>query len=285
MNVRAQIPGSQGHQTTLAQRDAAPAGAWHAGAAYLYVLCLDPVALAWEYLRRNPDYGRDWSAARQSAQGPEMAWGLVALEDPRRDARDAQPIWQPARLKLPTLVAVDAPSPSSSRFSVWALPGHKSLACDGARLTLTLTSVVPTLRIGVPAGLGDGDAYGYVIEPGAGAQNQWRRIQACEVALRSGSQPVQAIAQPVDRRRPVHMRTLQALDGLNAGASHRAIACALFGVSRVTKDWHPDGDLRAQVRFLIRRGRVLMREGYLALLDSDSVTAPRQRSRDSEART
>jgi len=33
---------------------------WRPAAAYLYVLHLDAVALAWEYLRRNSHYRRDW---------------------------------------------------------------------------------------------------------------------------------------------------------------------------------------------------------------------------------
>ncbi len=32
---------------------------WYATAAYLYVLHLDDPALAWEYLRRHPDYRHD----------------------------------------------------------------------------------------------------------------------------------------------------------------------------------------------------------------------------------
>src|SRR5665213_294565 len=111
MNVRAQNPGSGDHQTTAARRNIAPARAWQAAAAYLYVLRLDPVCLAWEYLRRNPDYVREWSSARYGAEGCITAWGLVAFENPEWDARDAQPMWQPTCLSLLTLVAVDAPSP------------------------------------------------------------------------------------------------------------------------------------------------------------------------------
>ncbi|MCV6302477.1 transcriptional regulator domain-containing protein, partial [Pseudomonas aeruginosa] len=33
---------------------------WYPTAAYLYTLHLDGPALAWEYLRRNPSYRRDW---------------------------------------------------------------------------------------------------------------------------------------------------------------------------------------------------------------------------------
>src|SRR3546814_7477527 len=33
---------------------------WYPPAAYLYVFWLDALALAWEYLRRHPDYRLDW---------------------------------------------------------------------------------------------------------------------------------------------------------------------------------------------------------------------------------
>ena len=33
---------------------------WYPTAAYLYVFWLDALALAWEYLRRHPDYRLDW---------------------------------------------------------------------------------------------------------------------------------------------------------------------------------------------------------------------------------
>ena len=34
---------------------------WMSTAGYLYVLRLDVTALAWEYLRRNPDYRNCWN--------------------------------------------------------------------------------------------------------------------------------------------------------------------------------------------------------------------------------
>jgi hypothetical protein len=53
--------------------------AWKASAAYLYLLRLQPAALAWEYLRRNPDYRRDWQLAQDSlirTDGAPAHWGL-----------------------------------------------------------------------------------------------------------------------------------------------------------------------------------------------------------------
>ena len=43
---------------------------WHPSAAYLYVLHLEGLTLAWEYLRRDPNYRRDWLSRRRH---PEIA--------------------------------------------------------------------------------------------------------------------------------------------------------------------------------------------------------------------
>lgn len=51
------------------------AGTWCAGAAYFYTLDLDAQGLAWEYLRRHPQYQSEWSSAVARA-GPER-WGLL----------------------------------------------------------------------------------------------------------------------------------------------------------------------------------------------------------------
>ena len=63
-----------------------------------------------------------------------------------------------------------------------------------------------------------------------------------------------------------HVRALQVLDGLAAGASQRELAIELFGSTAVTRGWQPDGALRAQVRYLIRRARALMEGEYRALI-------------------
>src|SRR5437868_2064966 len=125
--------------------------AWQAGAAYLYVLLLDGASLAWEYLRRNPDYRRDWYTA---AVDPVSAAGPHAARQ-----------WQVVR-------------------------GLRSLLEAGARGTEPMTQRRPS-RIAV-----------------------------------------------------AHMRSLQALDGILAGASHREIARAIFGVRRIAQAWQPDSELR-----------------------------------------
>lgn len=56
---------------------------WRPTAAYLYVLHLDSIALAWEYLRRNSNYRRDWEQFGQwhPAWGARN-WGLNCCREP-----------------------------------------------------------------------------------------------------------------------------------------------------------------------------------------------------------
>ena len=46
---------------------------WYPTAAYLYVLHLDGLALAWEYLRRHPDYRLDWLRRHRRPQAAQEA--------------------------------------------------------------------------------------------------------------------------------------------------------------------------------------------------------------------
>ena len=89
---------------------------WYPTAAYLYVLGLDALALAWEYLRRHPDYRLDWL---RRARRPDAAhrWGLRLLEDPALDARDAQPAWLPGHAAVAQLTRMQTrrPMPRLSR--------------------------------------------------------------------------------------------------------------------------------------------------------------------------
>jgi hypothetical protein len=73
-------------------------------------------------------------------------------------------------------------------------------------------------------------------------------------------------SQRLERSGVTHARTLQALDGVSAGASQRDIAAAIFGDHRVQSHWTSDGELRAQVRYLLRRGKDWINGGYRSLL-------------------
>lgn len=68
-----------------------PSAPWAMSAAYLYLLDLDDPALAWEYLRRHPDYRSDW--ARRKRVVSFVRWGLRCRRRPRHGrAQGAAPM-------------------------------------------------------------------------------------------------------------------------------------------------------------------------------------------------
>lgn len=250
---------------------------WLPAAAYLYILHLDGPALAWEYLRRNPDYERDWLRHhRTTTVECARRWGLRMLEDPARDARGARPDWMPDPDSLVLIHPDDDPPDEAPPFSLWHLPGHKHLTHDGKRLVLTSQLVRHVLRMAISPALEDGMAYAYTVRAGCRLCERWRVVEA-ELAMLDAPK---ATRTAVAADRPsltslLHMRTLQALDGTLAGASQRQVAEVLFGPESVAGRWHADGDLRAQVRRLIRRGHALTNGGYRRLLHPSPVAQGR----------
>lgn len=240
---------------------------WHPSAAYLYVLHLDGPALAWEYLRRNPEYRRAWQRHRRRPQYEALRWGLRLLEDPTRDARDAYPDWFPDPSSVVQAYPDADPTADALLFQLWRFPGRKHLMHDGKRLVLTIQLVDHMLRMAISPALEDGMAYVYAVRAGCQLRERWCAIEAELAMLDAATARHTAIAtgRP-GRTSMLHMRTLQALDGTLAGASQRGVAEVLFGIAAVTERWYDDGDLRAQVRRLIRRGQTLMDGGYHRLL-------------------
>ncbi|AKC86327.1 DUF2285 domain-containing protein [Pseudoxanthomonas suwonensis] len=242
--------------------------AWHPVAAYLYVLHLDGASLAWEYLRRNPEYRRDWHLHRRR---PERAqhWGLRLLEDPDLDARDALPDWFPEPPGTVHLLPDADPPPGATPFRLWDFPGEKRLLHDGRRLLLTVRMAGRTRSFVLSPELEDGKAYVYAVRAGPQMLTRWRNAEmtlAALDALHANDTGVGVARDRPGRTALLHLRTLQALDGVQSGASQRKVAEVLYGAEVVAERWYSDGQLRAHVRRLIARGRRLMQGGYRRLL-------------------
>ena len=245
---------------------------WHPSAAYLYILHLDGPALAWEYLRRNPEYRRVWQRHRRRPQYEAHRWGLRLLEDPTRDARDTHPDWLPDPSSVVQVYPDADPTTDALLFQLWRIPGRKHLTHDGKRLVLTTQLVDRMLRMAISPALEDGMAYAYVVRAGCQLRERWRVIEAELAALDPATVERTALATGRPGRTSIlHMRTLQALDGTLAGASQRGVAEVLYGITAVAERWYEDGDLRAQVRRLIRRGKGLMEGEYRRLLQPGST--------------
>jgi len=169
---------------------------WYPTAAYLYVLHLDAPALAWEYLRRNPDYRRDW-LRRQRRPDAAHQWGLRLLENPELDARDAHPAWLPGHDGVLQLVPDVDPPPDAVTFAFWQLPGHKQLLHDGKRLMLMADWPGNCLRFALAPDLEDGMAFAYAVRAGTAATSL--RQLANTITTTARPQPSRIPDQPPPR--------------------------------------------------------------------------------------
>lgn len=147
------------------------------------------------------------------------------------------------------------------RFDLWRIPGRKRLTLGDAELTLTAELSALNLRVALGRDVADDAAYACAVPLTPALRGQLDAFSRQAKALQ-GESPTVAPARAVTRAALLHLRALQALDAAQAGASHRDIAQALFGLEAVVLRWHEDGELRAQVRHLLRRAEGYMTGGY-----------------------
>lgn len=143
------------------------------------------------------------------------------------------------------------------------MPGRKRLALGGSGLTLLTEVSAQRLRLSLADDLVDGAAYACTVPLSPGLRGHLDAFNVHAQALQ-GYAPAEDSTRAVSRAALLHLRALQALDGAQAGASHREIAQGLFGLDAVVR-WHADGELRAQIRHLLRRAEAYMGGGYLSL--------------------
>ena len=189
-----------------------------------------------------------------------------SVEDPNLDAREAHPQWLASADDLLLVRAARRPAADPKRllFDLWRVPGRKRLARNVDGLTLTAEVSVQRLHMTLSDDLADGVAYVAAAPLGPRLYSRFRAFDA-QARMLAGEAPRVSAARPVTRAALLHLRALQALDAAQAGASQRDIAKVLFGLEAVARRWQADGELRAQVRHLLRRARAYRDGGYLAL--------------------
>jgi hypothetical protein len=241
--------------------------AWQSREAFEYVESLAGPLLAWEYLRRNPRYRAAWAlrdAAVSETAGHD--WGLLLLVDPGLDARAVNPIWRP---DPPTTLRVIRAAAAGDGFKLYDLgidrhaPGAVH---DGKGTYLTASVGGNAWRVHVDDGLEPQDGIAIAIDADAHAR---RRVAAAERLigeLERKSMGSRKRASAPSRTGRFHASVLQALDGAAGGASHRDIAVAMHGAKPVARRWTADGELRASIRYFLKRGAVLVGSGYRGLI-------------------
>ena len=231
-------------------------GGWRAHAA------LSVPSFAWEFLRRNPRYRRDYARSSADESGPssdlDARWGLRFPVDPELAAADADVFWRPEiapGIVVPLAQEVDA----GAAPRVMQLPaGRFRVAEEGLHVRLAIGLQLLLRGRADP----DGPLFvmlGYDAHFGL----RVRAVEALDRAVR-GRAPPRSRLTPAQRTRLA--RCLVALDGRLHGDSYRAIAQVLFGDAAVEDEAWRTASLRAVTIRLAQAGRALMEGGYLRLL-------------------
>jgi hypothetical protein len=240
--------------------------AWQNREAFKYTEQLDGPLLAWEYLRRNRAYRTAWNE-RNPAEAETSArdWGLLRLIDPMVDARTANPIWQP---DPPSTLRVVRASSAQVGLKLYDLQIERQpyMVRDDQGTYVTASMKSNSWRVHVADGLAEDDRIAIAIPVDEFARQRVAAADRFIVDLKAKSAETWKRLAVSNRADRFHCSVLQAIDGAAAGATHRQIAVAIYGQRRVSASWTPDGDLRARIRYFLKRGTTVVNGGYRTLI-------------------
>ena len=259
-------------------------------------------AWAWEFLRRNPSYARDFRAARRK---PDMAiklrtgatllrprkrhltaeeWGLLHFADPEKDALTADVFWRPDFLAGALNVRLSAVHQNDNGddedHDIIVLSAIKSRrvildATDGARhILLNGDRFWIQLRCEHPLPVGEQASVKIHIDGAAHARRKLDTAAQLLALHRSASGQLSLIGR--NRNAEPLRRALIAYDiwygAGNKQGRYRRIAEAIFGAPRVAEDWsQPSRCLKDQARRARIKGEELVAGGYRALLQKKAI--------------
>ena len=254
---------------------------WRSPEAAAALKNLDRSGVAWEFLRRDPEYCEHYaSVARRMDSGaisPETGltelsdrWGCLFIRDPNLPAESDPLLWRPELLPLSlTLVAAPDGYPEAH--------GPLPRDVDAARLRLQRADGLHLL-------IEDTDGDHRLWLPSASASDKLAATVVLDdrFALRIAAlirfqrrlegRPTGPLPKAW-RITPRHLRRLalmlRALDGHLARASYREIADALFGSEAVTRYAWKTSSIRGQTIRLVKDAVRTMKGGYRRLLRGD----------------
>lgn len=256
-----------------------PPHPWLDSDAYRYLEGASPCELAWEWLRRDPDYRQlSPTGSRLGADGIRIAgaatpasqarWGCLNMPAPDRPWADYPVLWSPS--VDPTVLqvmTVPARAEDCRAFDLRRWRAIATLVLSPDREHLLLQDAGHAIRLDVTAGsLLDGPVLLFhdfsgteALEPRMGALRHFLLL------CRTGHFPSRAALTSQRSRRMV--LALRAHDCLAQGASIRDIGVMIHGYERVRADWPGSGDaLKSQARRLIALSQSMASGGYKDLL-------------------
>lgn len=242
---------------------------WRDAAAYARLLDADRSLLAWEWLRRDPDYRVAYIAHCESSSlsCDALQFGLVAFEPPHLTLPDARPMWRADVHPYVLTAQACGRAATADMFDFESLrqlatiivdeDGEHLLLSDGVRMVRldggggSLTSAPVRLR--------------YLIDGVAAAEPPLLTLRRFLALCRRGRFSRALHAREARARRWVLM--LRAADALAGGAGQRDIAGVLISRSVGEPGWRSrEPSIRSQVQRLVRSARQMAHGGWRELL-------------------
>lgn len=250
---------------------------WRDAADYAPLLKADRFILAWEWLRRIPDYARAArDAGRNAVGGGAARWGLHRFEDPALAAPSARPMWRAAAAR-PVLEARATNDPGGAAIDVARIAGFASLHAGEAGEHILLTDGLRALRLDIREGtIREGPVrLRFLVEGPPSLAAPILALRRFDALMRQGCF-APSLHRPEPRAERL-LRVLRAADAIAAGAGQRAIAAELLRGDVAAPRWREDRpELRLQAQRLVRDARGYLAGGYRALLTpSAGIAAPR----------
>jgi hypothetical protein len=251
---------------------------------YAFARGFDHAAWAWEFLRRDEVYQRDYRINRAGHPVPTKhssgavvlrlrrrildaeRWGLHCFADPQTSAHAAHVFW----LVNQTKYSVNCTSRSANDNEVGALslasfmgqrrvlvtPNEEFVVIADHQMSACMVVKNATFLIGKSA----------VTFEILGLEDPARTIDAVNNLRRLQSNRAADLGLHIEYRSK-YLDYLVALDGHLAGRSYRDIAELLYGSDRIGTCWTDDSrGYKSKVRRAVRNGLALMNGGYRELL-------------------
>ena len=253
--------------------------------AYDYILELNDSEVAWEFLRRNPDYQRDVSQCQEALSHPQAMvsgqkiwfdqqrtvaasrWGLTRFVDPALLAPEAPIDWIEELGAAKIDAAARAPCKgerSDVHLAELQCVRHIVVSADGEETVLINTSDnALTLRLRGKTALCDPVCLTFHIAGMRALPVSGRSLQSLPDLLAGGPRKFKR-----SRRQLLLREAVISLDGRTAGATYQDVAVVIAGVESARAAWkNSDHSLKDRMRRALKVGMRLRNGRYRILIE------------------
>ncbi len=222
---------------------------------------------AWECLRRNKLYIKDWYSFKNQETSQEYLndidliakkkWGLLKFVDPNH-ATPKGVFWSPELSRRSTRIIL-----SNNGYLTWGnientpnLEKKKLFLLDGSLCVKVFNK---------------SNYFQFFIDDASALNDRSNIFLYVPLCLNNNisNKNIDIIKNIInnkiegDDKEEQYLTLLKTVDDLNKGFSHRAIASEIFGEQLVEREWSSDSWLRSNIRYRIKKATNLINTGYL----------------------